>query len=85
MLPFALPQIEVRMEPLLVRQHEGPILGVVIRINDGKGETLKVCRVLAAGDVDELEIHGVRVNALAANQARPIASVAGKTERVCER
>lgn len=64
------------MEQFVVRQHERPIFGVVVHVNDGKGETLQLCGALTAGDIDEMEIHRVRVHGFAGDQARPVAGLA---------
>src|SRR5262249_43039077 len=69
-------QIEVRVQRLVARQHERPVFGVVIRVDDGKDEMMQVCRLCATRNIDEIKLHTLLVRRLASHHPRPVARFA---------
>ena len=48
-------EIEVRVQQLVAGQHELPVFGVVVHVDDGERETVQVCRLCATRNVDKIE------------------------------
>src|ERR1700674_3405326 len=51
------PEVDVRSGGLIVRRHIGPVLGVMISIDDGEYRMVHVSVLCPAGDVEDVEFH----------------------------
>lgn len=69
-------KVEVRVDGLVSRQHVGPVLRVMIRIDEGEDRVEHVSVFVATGKGGEFEFHRFAVGRDFARHARAIASVA---------
>ena len=54
-------QIEVRAHRLIAWLHISPVLGVMVRVDDGERRMVHVAVLRAAGDVEKVEFHRLAI------------------------
>ena len=69
-------EIRVGVHKRAVRQCENPVFNVMVRVDDGEHEIMKINGQCATGNIDEIELHNLRVRRLASHHPRPVASFA---------
>ena len=70
------PQVHMRLHWFVARHQVGPILGVMIGVDDLEDGVLHVSVLQIAGNVEEIKFHGFSVGRGPSDHARPIAGIA---------